>query len=59
MELMVATEYLSEHMTALKAFFYQLVTVGLRLIAEVLTLVANCRPRLGTHDFMRLTSVEE
>ena len=23
------------------------------------TLVANCRPLLGTHDFMRLTSVEE
>jgi hypothetical protein len=24
-----------------------------------LTLVANCLPPLGTHDFMRLTSVEE
>jgi hypothetical protein len=24
-----------------------------------MTLVANCLPPLGTHDFMRLTSVEE
>jgi hypothetical protein len=38
MELIVATECLSEQMTALKAFFYQLVTVSLRLIAEVLGL---------------------
>jgi hypothetical protein len=31
---MVATECLSEHMTVLKAFFYERVTVRLRLIAE-------------------------
>jgi hypothetical protein len=34
----VATECLSEHMTALKEFFYQLVTITLRLVAEVLGL---------------------
>jgi hypothetical protein len=34
----VATECLSEHMTALEDFAYQLVTISLRLIAEVLGL---------------------
>ena len=34
----VATECLSEHMTALKPIYYQLVTTNLRLIAEVLGL---------------------
>jgi hypothetical protein len=38
MELIVVTECLSEHMTALKTFLYQLVTVSLRLLAEVLGL---------------------
>jgi hypothetical protein len=33
-----ATECLSEHMTALKDFFYQLVTISWRLIPEVLGL---------------------
>jgi hypothetical protein len=41
MGLTVTTKCLSEHMTALKDFYYQLVTISLRLIAEVLTLVAN------------------
>jgi hypothetical protein len=34
----VATKCLSEHMTALEDFSYQLVTISLRLIAEVLGL---------------------
>ena len=34
----VATDCLSEHMAALKGFSYQLVTITLRLIAEVLGL---------------------
>jgi hypothetical protein len=38
MGLTVATKCLSEHMTALKNFSYQLVTISLRLIAEVLGL---------------------
>jgi hypothetical protein len=38
MGLTVATECLSEQMTAPKAFFYQMVTINLRLIAEVLGL---------------------
>jgi hypothetical protein len=35
------------------------VAATLRFIAQMLTLVANSLPPLGTHDFMRLTSVEE
>ena len=54
MGLTVATECLSEHMAALKAFFYQSVTISLRLIAEVLGLghllvcrgVPGCTARL-------------
>jgi hypothetical protein len=38
MGLTIATKCLSEHMTALKDLCYQLVTVSLRLIAEVLGL---------------------
>jgi hypothetical protein len=38
MGLTVATECLSEHMTALKDFSYQLVTISWRLVAEVLGL---------------------
>jgi hypothetical protein len=38
MGLTVATKCLSEQMTALKDFSYQLVTISLRLIAEVLGL---------------------
>jgi hypothetical protein len=34
----VATKYLSEHVTALEDFSYQLVTISLRPIAEVLGL---------------------
>jgi hypothetical protein len=56
MELMVATECLSEHMTALKAFFYQLVTVSLRLIAEVLTLVANSQKPNSSTEVSRIKS---
>jgi hypothetical protein len=41
MDSTVVSECLSEHMAALKLLSYQLVTAGLRLIAEVLTLVAN------------------
>ena len=55
----VATKCLSEHMTALGGFSYQLVTISLRLIAEMLTLVANGLPLLGTHDYMRLSLGEE
>jgi hypothetical protein len=38
MGLTVVTKCLSEHMTALEDFSYQLVTISLRLIAEVLSL---------------------
>jgi hypothetical protein len=53
MELIVATECLSEHTTALKTFLYQLVTVSLRLIAEVLGLglfvrLATLHPHMAT-----------
>ena len=47
MELIVATECLLEQMTALKAFLYQLVTVSLRLIAEVLGLGLYVRRDTG------------
>jgi hypothetical protein len=60
---MVATECLSEHMTALKAFFYQLVTVSLRLIAEVLGLGQQAKSRWTVNfqklcDFQYLPDVE-
>jgi hypothetical protein len=46
MGMTVATECLSEQMTAPKGFFYQLVTITLRLIAEVLGLGPFDRPRV-------------
>jgi hypothetical protein len=52
MELIVATECLSEQMTALKAFFYQLVTVSLRLIAEVLGLGQHGAEVVAIRDFL-------
>jgi hypothetical protein len=50
MGLTVGTECLSEHMTALKKLSYQLVTVSLRLIAEVLGLGLHRRREANLSD---------